>query len=350
MYKKPWVIAGPCSAESEEQLFGTAKAVAALGIDVIRAGIWKPRTRPNTFEGAGTQAFEWIRNAKASLHVQFAAEVASARHVELALSNNIDILWLGARTTVNPFTVQEISDALQGTDIPVLVKNPVNPDLALWIGAIERISNAGVTKIAAVHRGFSSFRKTRYRNEPAWHIPLELKRSMPDLPLICDPSHIAGDRKVVHELSQKALDLGYNGLMIETHTDPDNALSDARQQLTPLQLKEILASLKIRSTSCDDALFKNKLDELRDKIDSLDRELLDTLATRMKVVNEIGEYKRDNNVTVFQLERWNEIIRTRPEWGQLLELSKDFTEDLYKLIHAESIKNQTNILNNLKTK
>ncbi|ELR72703.1 2-keto-3-deoxy-D-arabino-heptulosonate-7-phosphate synthase I beta [Fulvivirga imtechensis AK7] len=344
-YKNPWLIAGPCSVESEEQLLDITEKVAAQGVKVIRAGIWKPRTRPNSFEGVGAKAFDWIKSARSQFQVQFATEVASAQHVEQALKNDIDILWLGARTTVNPFTVQEIADALQGTDIPVLVKNPVNPDLALWIGAIERIYNAGISKIGAIHRGFSSFRKSQFRNEPVWQIPLELKRNIPEIPLICDPSHISGNRDMIFDISQKALDMGYNGLMIEVHPDPDKALSDAQQQITSDQLSEIRKNLKIRKATSNNVLFKNKLEELRDKIDSIDHDLLETLSNRMKVIGLIGEYKRDNNVTIFQLERWNEIIKSRPDWAEALGLGREFIEDLYKLIHTESIKNQTNILN-----
>lgn len=344
-YNIPWLIAGPCSAESEEQLFNISKAISDLGIEVIRAGVWKPRTRPNTFEGVGIKAFEWIKNIKTQLPVKFATEVASAQHVEKALEHGIDMLWLGARTTVNPFTVQEIADALKGVDIPVLLKNPINPDLALWIGAIERIHHAGITKIGAIHRGFSSFRKSKYRNEPVWQIPLELKRHLPGIPLLCDPSHIGGSRDMIYDLSQKALDMGYNGLMIETHPDPDKALSDAHQQITPEQLSQVQKQLKIRKPTSDNIIFTSKLEELRDKIDSIDHDLLETLSNRMKVIELIGEFKRDNNVTIFQLERWNEIIKSRPEWGEALGLNKDFTEELYKLIHTESIKNQTNILN-----
>lgn len=348
-FEKPWIIAGPCSAESEEQLLNTSKAVAELGIEVVRAGVWKPRTRPNSFEGIGVKALEWIQRIKRQVNVKFITEVASAQHVELALKYGLDMLWLGARTTVNPFTVQEIAGALKGTSIPVLIKNPVNPDLALWMGAIERISNAGIQEIGAIHRGFSSFRKSKYRNEPVWQIPIELKASLPHIPLVCDPSHIGGNRKMIYDISQKALDMGYDGLMIETHPDPDNALSDSKQQITPAQLNEVKNKLKLRQTTSDNILFKSKLEELRDKIDSVDHDLIETLSIRMKLIEEIGEYKKKNNVTIFQLERWNEIIKTRPQWAEALDLHKEFIEEIYKLIHSESLRNQTEILNKQKT-
>jgi chorismate mutase len=342
---KPLLIAGPCSAESPEQLLTVAKAVKDLGIQIMRAGVWKPRTRPNHFEGKGVEAFQWIRDVKKEVNIQFAIEVASPIHVEQACEAGIDILWLGARTTVNPFTVQEIANAMKGIDKIVLVKNPINPDLALWIGAIERVYNVGIKKLGAIHRGFSSFQKSRYRNQPHWQIPLELKSKHPDLPLIGDPSHIAGNREMIFEVSQKALDLGYDGLMIETHPDPDNALSDAAQQITPLRLEEILDQLRITEKSSSNAMFLNQLETLREKIDLIDQELIDTLATRSKLIEKIGEYKKDNNVTVFQLERWNEIMKTRPEWGQQSHLAQEFVRELYRVIHDESIRIQTEIMN-----
>lgn len=342
---KPLVIAGPCSAESPEQLLAVAKAVKNLGISVMRAGVWKPRTRPNTFEGSGPEAFRWIQEVKKETNIQFATEVASPLHVQQAVEAGIDILWLGARTTVNPFTVQEIADALKGLDKIVLIKNPINPDLALWIGAIERVNNAGIKKVGAIHRGFSSFQKSRYRNQPLWQIPLELKSKYPNLPLIGDPSHIAGNRKMIFEVSQKVLDLGYDGLMIETHPDPDKALSDAAQQITPTRLAEILEQLRITEKSSSNALFLNQLEALREKIDHIDQELIETLATRSRLIEKIGEYKKENNVTVFQLERWNEIMKTRPEWAHDSNLAKEFIQELYRVIHDESIRIQTEIMN-----
>ena len=341
--KSPVLIAGPCSAESEEQLLDATQQLANQGIKVIRAGIWKPRTRPNTFEGIGSPALKWIQNIKKQVNVQFAIEVATAQHVELALEHGVDVLWLGARTTVNPFTVQEIADSLKGIDIPVLVKNPINPDLALWQGALERLSNAGLTKLGAIHRGFSSHRQTIYRNEPIWQIPIELKRLHPDLPIIADPSHIAGTRELIGNISQKALDLNYDGLIIEVHPNPDKALSDAKQQITPETLGKLLQILTVRSSTSNDAMFISKLEELRDKIDLIDREVIDMIRQRMNIVDEIGQYKKENNVSIFQLERWNEIMKSRGGWAANASLRKEFIEDLYKIIHEESIKQQTNI-------
>jgi len=343
--KKPLIIAGPCSAESYDQLYKTAKEIKALGITNIRAGVWKPRTRPNSFEGIGKKALQWISDIRDKLDLNFTIEVASAQHVEFALKHDITDLWIGARTSVNPFTVQEIADALKGVSASVRVKNPVNPDLALWMGSIERISNANVKSVGAIHRGFSSFRKSKYRNEPVWQIPIELKRHMPDIELICDPSHIGGDRSMILDISQKALDMGYDGLMIETHITPDDALSDAKQQITPAQLKEVIDHLQVRKNTSDNIQFRSKLEELREKIDSIDHDLIETLSSRMKIIQLIGEYKRDNNVTIFQLERWNEIIKTRPEWAKSLDLTPEYIEEIYKIIHEESLKSQTDILN-----
>lgn len=342
---QPFLIAGPCSAESPEQLLTVARALKEMGISIMRAGIWKPRTRPNSFEGMGETALKWIAEVKQETGLAFATEVANPAHVELALKAGMDILWIGARTTVNPFSVQEIADALKGTDKIVLVKNPINPDLSLWIGALERLHRAGIKKLGAIHRGFSSFQKSRFRNQPLWQIPLELKTLHPDIPLIGDPSHIAGTRDLIFEVSQKALDLDYDGLMIETHPDPDKALSDAQQQVTPAVLKEILSQLRVSERSSSNALFINHLEALREKIDHIDQELIETLSTRMKMIEKIGDYKKDNHVTVFQLERWNEIMQTRPEWAKLALLSPDFIRELYKIIHDESIRIQTEIMN-----
>lgn len=347
--KAPVIIAGPCSAESEEQLFDATKKIASQGIKVIRAGIWKPRTRPNTFEGIGSPALKWIQNIKKEIDVQFAIEVATAQHVELALEHGIDVLWIGARTTVNPFTVQEIADSLKGIDIPVLVKNPINPDLSLWQGALERLSNSGLSKLGAIHRGFSSHRKSIYRNEPIWQIPIELKRLHPELPLIADPSHIAGSRDLIGHISQKALDLNYDGLIVEVHPNPDKALSDAQQQITPESLDRLIQMLQVRSTTSNNAIFISKLEELRDKIDHVDREVIDMIRQRMELVDEIGQYKKENNVAIFQLERWNEIMKSRGDWAANASLRREFIEDLYKTIHEESIRQQTNISKDLKT-
>ncbi len=342
---RPWIIAGPCSAESFDQLYHTTKAIYELGINTIRSGIWKPRTRPNSFEGIGQKALEWIEKIKKELPVQFAVEVATAQHAELALKHGIDILWIGARTTVNPFLVQDIADSLRGTSTPVLIKNPVNPDLDLWIGCIERIANAGITKIGAIHRGFSSFKKTQYRNEPLWQLAIELKRILPHIPLICDPSHIGGDSSMIFSISQKALDLNYDGLIIETHPNPKEALSDPKQQVTPEQLALIINSLKLRKDKCDSVSFKNKLEELRHKIDSIDHDIIENLANRMKVIDEIGEYKLKNEVTILQLERWNEILKSRKSWAKDLKLTPNFVEEVYKTVHSDSIRRQTEIFN-----
>lgn len=348
-HQHPFLIAGPCSAEGPEQLLEVALALQELGISTMRAGVWKPRTRPNNFEGVGPIAFDWIADVKAATNIRFAIEVATAEHVEHALKAGIDLLWIGARTTVNPFTVQEIADALTGVDIPVFIKNPINPEEALWLGAIERIYKAGIEKVGAIHRGFSSYQKSRYRNQPYWQIPLSLKSQFPDLPLLADPSHIAGSRELIQEVSQKALDLGYDGLMIETHPNPDKALSDAQQQITPASLKKIVESLRISNHSSSDTFFINQLEALRLKIDSLDQELIDSLAARMKLVGQIGEYKKDNNVTVFQLERWQEIMQTRPDWAQKQNLTREFITEIFKAIHDESIRLQTDIVTNEST-
>ncbi len=342
---QPLVIAGPCSAESADQLMTVARAIRPMGIRVMRAGVWKPRTRPNSFEGKGEEAFAWIREVKQATGLAFAVEVATPAHVALACEYDIDILWIGARTTVNPFTVQEIANALRGTGKIVLVKNPMNPDLALWIGALERIHQAGITKLGAIHRGFSSFQQSRYRNQPLWQLPLELKTRYPELPLIGDPSHIAGRRDLILEVSQKALDLDYDGLMIETHPDPDHALSDAQQQITAQQLQEVLALLQTRDLSSSNAVFTNQLVRLREKIDHLDQELVELLAGRMKLTEQIGEYKKENQVTAFQLERWNEIMSTRPEWAKLAKMNPEFIRELFKIIHDESIRIQIEIMN-----
>jgi len=342
---KPVLIAGPCSAESEEQVLNISRTLKDAGVDYIRAGIWKPRTRPNSFEGIGAAALPWLERARREVDIPFAIEVANPTHVELALRHGIDLLWIGARSTVNPFTVQEIAEALRGVDNPVLVKNPVNPDLALWIGAIERLLNQGIEKVGAIHRGFSSFGKNTYRNEPLWQLPLELKRHFPDIPLLCDPSHIGGVREQIAPISQRALDMNYDGLMIEVHPNPDKALSDARQQVTPDQFIQIKENLHLRHSSSEDELFRSRLESLREKIDSIDHDLISTLAARLKVIEEIGFYKKENDVHVFQLKRWNEIMLTRPEWAAKLNIDRELIEEIYKLIHADSLKVQTRILN-----
>ena len=344
------MIGGPCSAESPGQLLQVARYLHNLNIDMMRAGVWKPRTRPNSFEGKGVEALQWIQQVKAEVPIKVATEVASPQHVEAALKHGIDAVWIGARTTVNPFLVQDIASALQGADIPVFIKNPINPDLALWQGAIERILTAGTTKTAAIHRGFSSYQKSRFRNSPTWQIAIELKTNFPDLPLICDPSHISGKREMILEVSQKALDLGYDGLMIETHPDPEHALSDADQQVSLDGFKEIINGLRFSIRHSSDAFFISQLEQLREKIDHIDEELIEILSIRKQLIEKIGDYKKENNVTIFQLERWNEIQSSRSLWGKLKGLSPDYIHALYTTIHDESIRIQTEASNQVTEK
>jgi chorismate mutase len=343
--EKPAIIAGPCSAETEEQLFQTAMKIKDLGIKVIRAGVWKPRTRPNNFEGIGVEALKWIQSIKKETGLLFAIEVANPMHVYEAIKHNVDILWIGARSTTNPFTVQEIAEAIRGADIPVFVKNPINPDLALWLGAIERFSNVGISKIGAIHRGFASFKKTMYRNMPMWQIALDLKSELNSIPLICDPSHICGTREHIFDVSQKAIDLDYDGLIIETHRDPENAWSDAAQQVTPEVLGSMLKNLKFRKPTSEDIEFITHLEELRQQIDHVDKELFEIISQRMEIVEQIGQYKKRNNVTVFQKSRWQEISGSRKKWAGDLRLNEDFMMELFKLIHDASIKRQEVIMN-----
>jgi len=342
---KPLHVAGPCSAETEEQVLETARFLKQhTEASIFRAGIWKPRTRPNSFEGLGEEALPWLQKVQDEVGLPVGIEVANAKHVELALKHNIQILWLGARTTVNPFSVQEIADAIKGVDVPVFVKNPINPDVDLWLGAIERINAAGIDKIVAVHRGFSSFNK-QYRYAPQWQIPIKLKTLMPDLPLICDPSHIAGLRENVPQIAQRAFDLDMDGLMVEVHPIPDQALSDAKQQLNFEGYKEMTDSLIFRSQKSENLGFSLKLDELREKIDKIDEEWLASLAIRMDLVKEIGVYKKENNVTILQLERWKEILQSRTALGKSQNLSEQFINSLLNLIHEESIRIQNDVMN-----
>ncbi|SOE24092.1 3-deoxy-D-arabinoheptulosonate-7-phosphate synthase [Spirosomataceae bacterium TFI 002] len=343
---KPLVIAGPCSAETEEQYLETARGIAKNGYaHVLRAGVWKPRTRPGSFEGVGEEALPWLQQAKKETGLPTAIEVATPEHVELALKYGVDILWLGARTTVNPFNVQALADSLKGVDVPVLIKNPINPDLALWVGAFERIAGAGITKLGAIHRGFSNAQETKYRNSPMWQIAVELKAMLPNIPMIGDPSHMAGKRSLLAELTQRSMDLNYDGLIIESHRNPDEAWSDASQQLTPDALGEMLAGIEYRNETYG-ADFHDELERLRNRLDNLDRELLEVLASRMSVVEQLGEYKRDNNVAVLQLGRWNQVHDSRAEWGKSLNLYGETVEELFKLIHMESIRKQTEVMNN----
>ena len=349
MKKKPYIISGPCSAETEKQLLQTAKElVKHSSIDCLRAGIWKPRTRPNSFEGVGEIGLQWLKKAGREIGLPVTTEVANAKHVELALKSDIDILWIGARTVANPFSVQEIANALKGVDIPVMIKNPVNPDLQLWIGAIERVSQAGVRDIKAIHRGFSSFEKSTYRNTPKWEIPIELMRIFPEIPIICDPSHIGGNRNMIEAISQKALDLEMDGLMIESHINPKEAWSDAEQQVTPKKLQEILSELVVRQPDIKNTELKNKLTVLRNKIDNLDEEIINLLSIRMNVVEEIGSHKKDNDITILQAERWKKIVNDRKKIARSAGVSEELVQRILKIVHEESINLQTNILNSKK--
>ena len=347
---EPLIISGPCSAETEEQLLATAHLLKATGkVSVLRAGIWKPRTRPGEFEGIGSVGLEWLKKAKEETGLPTAVEVATAKHVEEALAAGVDILWIGARSTANPFTVQEIADALRGHDIPVLIKNPVNPDISLWIGALERINNAGITKIGAIHRGFSSYEKTSFRNEPMWELAIQLKTLCPELPIINDPSHICGNRELIPYIAQKALDLDMQGLMIESHIDPSVAWTDAKQQVTPAALSELVDRLSLREPESDNEAFVDKLAELRRKIDTIDDVLIQKLGERMAIVEKIGLYKRDNKVTILQVNRWDEILKKGSAFARAVKLDLGFTEKFLELVHGESIRKQTEIMNEGKT-
>jgi chorismate mutase len=345
-HNKPVIIAGPCSAESEKQVLATAHELKKHPNLIFRAGIWKPRTRPNSFEGVGVKGLKWLQKAKEETGLQTTTEVAKANHVELAIKHQIDILWIGARTTGNPFAVQEIAEALKGIDVPVFVKNPINPELNLWIGAIERLKDIGIHDIAAIHRGFFAYKNSKYRNTPQWQIAIDIQKKFPNLPMICDPSHITGKRNMIFEVAQKAMDMNYDGLMIETHKDPENALSDSEQQITPKDLETILNKLVIRNHKIEDKDFKSSLEQLRFQIDDLDIELLDTLKRRMELVQKIGSHKKENKVTILQNDRWSEMLKTRSKYGKENGLSEQFVQQLLKAIHQESIDKQNNVMNN----
>ncbi|MEZ7866945.1 MAG: bifunctional 3-deoxy-7-phosphoheptulonate synthase/chorismate mutase type II [Paludibacteraceae bacterium] len=338
--KRPLVISGPCSAETEEQVMTTARALHKAGVKIFRAGVWKPRTKPGGFEGLGVEAFPWLNRVKEELGMYVAVEVANSKHVKEALEHRVDIIWIGARTTANPFSVQEIADALEGTDIPVLIKNPVNPDVDLWIGAIERIHKAGIRRIGAIHRGFSSADKKIYRNLPQWHIPIELHRQLPNLPLICDPSHIGGKRELIAPISQQAMDLNFEGLIIETHCNPDKAWSDASQQVTPEVLELILDNLVIREMH----QTTESLTALRRQIDGLDNDLLELLAKRMRVSQEIGTYKKEHNMPILQAQRYDEILKDRIAQAEKMGMSSEFMKTVLMAIHEESIRQQMLIM------
>lgn len=340
----PLVIAGPCSAETEDQVLTIAKALKDTDVSYYRAGIWKPRTRPGNFEGVGALGLKWLQKVKAETGMKTATEVANKDHVKLALEHDIDLLWIGARSTVSPFIIQEIADELRGTDKIILVKNPVNPDLSLWLGAIERLYTADIKKLGVIHRGFSTYEKTKYRNIPEWQLAIELQQKFPDLPLICDPSHITGKRDMIFDVSQTALDLNYDGLMIETHNDPDNAWSDAEQQVTPTVLVQIMKDLKIRKETDSEEDYTKKLSTLRAQIDVIDNQLIDILGKRMKVAKDIGTLKKTKNVAVLQNNRWNEILGKMILEGEQRGLSEEFVLKMFKAIHQESINHQEKIL------
>jgi chorismate mutase len=343
---RPFIISGPCSAETEEQMMETAINLAKIPqVSVFRAGIWKPRTRPGSFEGVGVKGLKWLKQVKTETGLLVGTEVANEKHVYEALKYGVDLLWIGARTSVNPFTVQEIADALYGVDVMVLVKNPINPDIDLWTGAVERIAKTGIKKLGAVHRGFSTYEKTNYRNQPNWQLPIELRRRIPGLPIICDPSHISGSRDYLFEISQKAMDLNFDGLMIESHVDPDNAWSDAAQQITPRALNDLLRKLVLRNPDTSDPKLLDVLGELRQQIDIYDDHLLDLMEKRMQIAETIGKFKKENNITILQSTRWDEIIKKAIIKGEAKGLSAELIDAIFKAIHQESINHQMKVVN-----
>ena len=344
--KRPLIISGPCSAETEEQVMEIAVQLARTGkVDILRAGIWKPRTKPGMFEGIGTKGLPWLLQAKKITGLPTTVEVATAKHVQDALQFDVDVLWIGARTTVNPFSVQEIADALRGVDIPVLIKNPVHPDLDLWCGGIERLQKAGLQQVGMIHRGFASYGNTEFRNAPMWHLPIEMKRRFPEMLLICDPSHICGNRTLLQSVAQKSIDLDFGGLMLESHIDPDHAWSDAKQQVTPERLAEMLDALVWRFENTDEKEFISALATLREQINQVDDELLTLLGQRMKIADKIGDYKKDNNITILQTNRWNDILDRAFKKGELLGLSREFVTRYFDAVHLESINHQNKIMN-----
>lgn len=343
---RPIIIAGPCSAETEEQVITTASQLAQNGIKIFRAGIWKPRTRPGAFEGVGSEGLPWLQRVKKETGMLISVEVATAHHVHETIKYGVDMVWIGARTTANPFAVQEIADALRGTNIPVLIKNPVNPDLELWIGAFERLNRAGIKKLGAIHRGFSTYDKSRFRNHPMWQLPIELHRRIPNLPIITDPSHITGNCDMVQEVSQQAMDLNFDGLIIESHECPARAWSDAKQQVTPAHLKMILDALVLRDHIIDEK-NRESLEDLRKEIDKLDNRLLETLAARKEISELIGKYKAEHGITILQSRRYDEILKTRQEQAEKFGLNTDFVVKVFEDIHEESVAIQNEIMNNL---
>ncbi|MDB4126720.1 chorismate mutase [Flavobacteriales bacterium] len=343
IHKKPYLIAGPCSAESENQLLTIAKAVEGTA-DIFRAGVWKPRTKPNSFEGIGKDALSWLKTIQQETSLKVVTEVATAKHVELCLESGVDMLWIGARTTVNPFYVQEIAEALRGVDIPVFVKNPIHPELGLWLGAFERLHKVGVKQLAAIHRGFYSYEKVAFRNDPKWEIPIKLREEVRDLPIICDPSHIAGKSALVGDIAQTAMDINLDGLMIETHHNPSAALSDAEQQVTPKELNSIMNNLVLRDTKLRDEEFKDRLLNFRNQIDNFDTKIIELLDNRKQVVEHIANFKNENKLTIFQIDRWFEILNTRKENANLLGVDEQMIEEIFALIHKYSILTQTKIM------
>jgi chorismate mutase len=344
--KRPLIISGPCSAETEEQVLETAVRLHKTGmVDIMRAGIWKPRTRPGSFEGIGTKGLPWLQQAKKLTGIPVAVEVATAKQVEDALHFDVDVLWIGARSTVNPFSVQEIADALRGADVPVLIKNPINPDLELWIGALERVSKAGIKNIGLIHRGFSSYGNTEYRNAPMWHLAIEMKRRYPGILFINDPSHICGRRDILQDVAQQAIDLDFDGLIIESHMDPDKAWSDAKQQITPERLGELLGSIRWRKEDIASEEYHAALEKLRQQINQLDDELMQIIGQRMKVSEKIGQYKKENNITILQTNRWNAILERAFQKGDKLGLSKEFITKYFDAVHMESINHQNKVMN-----
>ena len=344
--KRPLIISGPCSAETEEQVLETAQRLAATGkVDMLRAGIWKPRTKPGMFEGIGAKGLPWLQQAKKITGLPTTVEVATAKQVEDALTFAVNVLWVGARTTVNPFSVQDVADALRGVDVPVLIKNPINPDLELWQGAVERIARAGIKEIGLIHRGFSSYGNTEFRNAPMWHLAIEMKRRMPGMPIINDPSHICGRRDILLATAQKAIDLDFDGLMIESHIDPDNAWSDAKQQITPERLAEMLGEIIWRREDVSSETFHAALDKLREQINHIDDELMQLISQRMNIAEKIGEYKKNNNVTILQSSRWSEILDKAVKKAGKLDLSEEFVTRYMDAIHMESINRQNKIMN-----
>lgn len=342
----PFVIAGPCSAEGEEQVMTTVQEIVKYGhgkVNMIRAGIWKPRTRPNSFEGVGEIGLPWVKNAGRAVGLPVSVEVANPEHVEAALKNDIDVLWIGARTTVSPFAIQEIADSLRGVDIPVLVKNPINPDLELWIGAMERFNQVGIKKLGAIHRGFSSYEKTIYRNPPMWEIPIELRRRYPEIPIIVDPSHMGGTREMIYTLSQQGMDMGFEGLMIESHINPDKAWSDAKQQVTPQRLGEILNELIIRQPKISETGIKS-LHDLRARIDRIDDYIIELLSERMGISEDIGSIKKSNQLAIHQSERWAQIVKRALEKGKTGGLTEEFILKLFQQVHNESIRHQSIVM------